>query len=552
MTKNDLIYKKIAPLFPLSPNKDIFASEILRLKKQLSKRLKNDKQPRYSGQYDEKTNTALADKYSQVNVDGQPYKEVLGDIVNDLFSGVPRWRSPNILYNICAPSNTAASVIYSLCLEDNIHNVNSGLSGSTLVAEHAVAKILAGLADIQTQSCGLFTFGGTATNLYAIKVGIKKSYPKSIFSGLDGKVKILITEDSHFCHAANADWLGLGLDNAEIICANSDRTSNLKDAEIKAKKIIKNGNVLAAILINGGTTYGHTIDDIGGFIDLRDKLVKECGLVYRPHVHVDSVIGWSWLVFKGYDFEKNDLEISPKALQMIRSQYDKISQVKLADSWGVDFHKGVGVTPADSSIVMFNNFEDVSLLSKKVSVKTEMHQLASEFSSYSPVDYTLETTRSSGAPLAALVSLKVLGLEGFRRNLANLIEQSIYMRDLIAETPDFYVVNSSTLGFVTMLRLTPPGQSVKKINDYDGEEINVGNKYINEFFKWDKITRINKGIGVEYSVSSSYVKTTMGVGVTAIKLYPTSPHFNVATAKETIDTLISQKKMFDKEVWRKV
>src|SRR5690606_18524226 len=116
-----------------------------------------------------------------------------------------------------------------------------------------------------------------------------------------------------------------------------------------------------------------------------------------------------------------------------------------------------------------------ALLSKKVSSKTEIHHLAHGFSSFSPADYTLETTRAAGAALAALVSLKVLGLDGIRRNLANLVEQTILMRNLIADSKDMFTLNTASEGFVTMVRFLLPGRSIKDIREYTADELQEDN-----------------------------------------------------------------------------
>lgn len=542
----DEIYQRIKDLFPLSYDDDKFSFTISKIKKELSNKLKVADSARYSGNYTEKEYLKLSEEYSKLSDNGEEYVGFLSKLVNDLFSGVPRWRSPKIMYNICAASNLAASVAYTLGLEDNIHNVNNGLSGNTLVAEKSVVSILSKLADIKSKPYGLFTFGGTSTNLYAIKMGIKKCHPESSFTGMDGKTKILLTEDCHFSHASNADWLGVGLDNVVTIEANRDRTSNVDDFRTKASQILKSGFRIGAIILNGGTTYGHTIDDIVAFVQVRDRLVIDHNLGYKPHIHIDSVIGWSWLVFRGYNFEENELEIEKATLQKIKLQYERISKINKADSWGIDFHKGVGSTPAVSSMIMANSFEDISMLSKKVSSKTEIHQLAQEFSSYSPVDYTLETTRASGSALAALTTLHVLGLNGLRRNLANLIEQTGYMRSLIEQQSDAVVANSESNGFVTMVRLLPPEVQRKDIYEYTNEENLLINKYLNNFFKWDKTNRIDKGQGIEYSVSSSYLKINSS-SIAAIKLYPTSPHFSKTDALEAVNTIIDQKKKFDSQ-----
>lgn len=542
----DEIYQRIKDLFPLSYDDDKFSFTISKIKKELSNKLKVADSARYSGDYTEKEYLKLSEEYSKLSDNGEEYVGFLSKLVDNLFSGVPRWRSPKIMYNICAASNLAASVAYTLGLEDNIHNVNNGLSGNTLVAEKSVVSILSKLADIKSKPYGLFTFGGTSTNLYAIKMGIKKCHPESSFTGVDGKTKVFLTEDCHFSHASNADWLGVGLDNVVTLEANRDRTSNVDDFRTKASQILKSGFRIGAIILNGGTTYGHTIDDIEAFVQVRDQLVIDHNLGYKPHIHIDSVIGWSWLVFRGYNFEENKLEIEKTTLQKIKLQYQRISKINKADSWGVDFHKGIGSTPAVSSMIMANSFEDISMLSKKVSSKTETHQLAQEFSTYSPVDYTLETTRASGSALAALTTLQVLGLNGLRRNLANLVELTTYMRSLIEQQTDIVVANNESNGFVTMVRLLPPGIQRKGIYEYTNEENLLINRYLNNFFKWDKTNRIDKGDGVEYSVSSSYLKINSS-SIAAIKLYPTSPHFSKTDALEAVSTIINQKEKFDSQ-----
>ncbi|MEK7202683.1 MAG: hypothetical protein AAB669_04120 [Patescibacteria group bacterium] len=274
-------------------------------------------------------------------------------------------------------------------------------------------------------------------------------------------------------------------------------------------------------------------------------MIKEFDLSYKPHLHVDSVIGWSWLVFKGYDFEKNDMNISSAALNALREQYEKIAQVKLADSWGIDFHKSIGSVPAVSSMIMINNAQDALLLSKKVSSKTELHQLAGDANTLSPIDYTLETTRPAGAPLSALVAIKTIGIEGLRRNLANLVESAFLLRGLLSGKKGVAILNDKSPGFVTMVQIIPSNVTQKHVLEYDSAELKEINSYIARFFKWDKETRVDKVGGAEYSISSCYYKNTAGVNIAAVKFYPTSPHMSSAIIKNLVSTFLKQKKIFD-------
>lgn len=424
-----------------------------------------------------------------------------------------------------------------------------------MVAEKSVCRILSSLAGVDPDvSTGLFTFGGTATNLYAVKIGITKALPKSKKDGLPGKIKIAITEDSHFSHTTSLNWLGVGASNAIIMVANNDRTTNLKLAEKNIRKALKDGFIVPAIIINGGTTYDNAIDDIAEFVNLRDKLVKEFSLNYIPHIHVDSVIGWSFLFFNKYDFKRNILEIEDNTLLKLEIQLKRIQGISKADSWGVDFHKGIGSSPIPCSVVMLNKSESLATLLQQNEDGSNLHQLAQEFSHMSPVNYTLETSRPGGSALAALASIFAIGEKGFQSHLANLVQISTLTRKLIEKDCRFNVVNKESLGFVTMIQLIPPSLSdsplvnlqftdnSKLANDY----ILKLNEYNENFFSFDKKMRINKNIGVEYSFSKEYCSTPSGAKISAIKLYPTSPLISPKHIIETIKTLKTRMQIFDK------
>lgn len=548
---NNKIYQKIKSLFPIEYKRNQLPKFLNSFFKILDKKT-NKNFARISGKYGKDAYKELIEKYSTLPKEIKNPLEKCNEIVSDLFSGVPRWRSPHLQYNVGAPANTAAVAIYSLALDENIYNINDGLAGNALVAEQSVTKILANLADIKTKAQGLFTFGGTATNLYAIKVGTKKVSPYSGKKGMPKNIKVMITEDSHFSHIVSADWLGIGTDNVVVIESSPDRSSNLKDAEKKMREIFEKGNLLATIIINGGTTYNHTVDDIKSFVELRDKIIKEFSLSYRPHLHIDTVIGWAWLIFKDYDFIKNDLKINKEALQKIKEQYRKISYLKYADSWGVDFHKGVGACPIPCSIIMLNNVADLNLLSKKEGSFIDVHQLAPEFSFTSPADFTLETSRPGGAALAALTSLHTLGINGYRRNLANLVELSLLTKKLLSNYNDAIVYNKNSLGYVTMFGFCPPelkktSKNNKKLKGF----IEIVNKYTKDFFSWDYQNRMLNNLGVEYSFSSGYMELSNSVKISAAKLYPVSPHLNKSHIERAVKIIMKQKMLFDKKIWNK-
>jgi len=564
--KKNFNFSKIKKLFPIDYRFHWFSKYCRVGEKSLAKIMKGKDVGRIPGTFNLKKYSILEKKYGKLPKQGRLPSRLIDEIISDFISGAPLWRSPNLQHNVGAAVNIVASAVYALALDVNIYNINSELAGNTLATEHTVAKILADLANLnKDKSHGIFTFGGTATNLYAMKVAISKISPRATFEGIPKNIKFLITEDAHFSHGVSANWLGIGTKNLMVIPANEDRRSNLKKAENRIEEILEKGNILAGMIINGGTTYDHAIDDIVNFVDLRNKLVQKYSLKYIPHIHFDTVIGWAWLMFKDYNFKLNPFDFSKDTLKKIRLQYQRVSKVNLADSWGVDFHKGVGGCPIPCSVFMVKDKKDFLFLSKKADPLTLTHQLAEEFSFESPSDYTLETSRPGGAPLAALTALHALGQEGYQLYLGRLIELVSFFRKLIQKTPDIIVINPHSLGYVTMIAIIPPelNQNFKNLldknkkkflylkNNATSEVITKVNNYMKAFFKWDNEARMNRDFETIYSYSSSYIKTNCGVKLSALKFYPVSPHLNESYIKRAVKILKRQKVIFDKNIWSK-
>jgi glutamate/tyrosine decarboxylase-like PLP-dependent enzyme len=100
-----------------------------------------------------------------------------------------------------------------------------------------------------------------------------------------------------------------------------------------------------------GTTDAFGLDDLEAIIALRDRLVEEFHLPYRPHVHADAVIGWAWAVFNDYDLEGKPLSFRRRTLRALAGACRHIRHLHLADSLGVDFHK-TGFAPYISSLLL--------------------------------------------------------------------------------------------------------------------------------------------------------------------------------------------------------
>jgi glutamate/tyrosine decarboxylase-like PLP-dependent enzyme len=511
--------------------------------------LPDDSSPRFDGGDRNNCNLCI-DKDLTITDEGMDPLRVFKEIISELCRDAPNWNSQNLHYNVGAPINNAAAMSYSFALENNIFTINSGLAGNTLLAEKAVVKILSKLANISNKTTGWFTFGGTGINLYGLKTGIKKAAPKSSEEGIPRNMKIITTSNAHFGHAVCAEWMGIGTNNIVVIKENNDGTTNINDFEHKLQQELEKKSLIGCIYLNGGTSYSHVIDDIKKLTKIRDSLGTKYGLEYKPHIHIDTVIGWFWLFFNGYDWEENPLEIHSDVLLKIKRQYKRISQIKYADSWGSDFHKGIGGCPVDCSVFILNNKKDSKLLSKKENKSMQLHQIAEEFSHDSPVNYTLENSRSAGPMLSALTSLMTMGKNGYREYLANLISASVQLKKFLKKNPRLFSCDMYDQGFVVMIRLYPETFPLDKIGQdvYEGYGafVHVINKYNKEFFDWEYHNRLKKpSSGIEYSYSTNFISRN-NVGIHALKIYLMSPFLSVSDIEKLVDSIIEMKKKFDK------
>jgi len=516
----------------------------------------NGDMPRMPGKTSRADREALVEAYGDLPEQycSDP-ESLIASIARDFFAGAVNWRTPDLQYNLGAAVNAVAAAAYSTALDVNVYLINDGLAGNAIQAEEAVGRALTGLAGVPAgRGHAVFTFGGTGTVTYALKMGIAKAAPMAAREGVPQNAVVAITEDAHFSHLSAVDWVGLGTDCLLVLPAGEGRRTQVQAAGKMLREALASGRLLVAIVVNGGTTYDHTVDDIAAFVELRDNLVAEFNLPYVPHIHVDSVVGWNWLVFAGYDFAMNPLDINAESVSRLESQYMRVREVRRADSWGVDFHKGAGACPIDCSAFVVNERSDLLRLSRGNAGITSMHQLAEQFSVDSPADYTLETSRAGGKAIAAIAALHSMGREGYRWAIANLVSNALLFRKVIHSTADMVVLNDYSLGYQSMIRLYPPNlakdprrvlelqESTQEVAEFS----RMTNDYMLAFFKWDDATRMSgDSPGVVYSFSRQFVVSPSGVPISGLKIYPTSPRTTADSALAAARLLIERKAKFD-------
>jgi glutamate/tyrosine decarboxylase-like PLP-dependent enzyme len=298
---------------------------------------------------------------------------------------------------------------------------------------------------------------------------------------------------------------------------------DLAALERRARAALEGGQRPAAFIATLGTTDTFGLDDLEGVVALRDRLVGEYGLPYRPHVHADAVIGWAWSAFNDYDIEANPLGFRRRTLRALAGACRRLRHLHLADSVGVDFHK-TGFAPYLSSLLLVKDRDDFGLLARS----PEQVPYLYHFGDYRPGLFTLETSRSGAGVLAALANLRLFGKEGLQATLGHMVEMAQLLREHLEGHEATTVLNRENFGTVTLFRVYPPGVDTfavkqKEFEDPSHREAlrrhNDYNRRVSGYLHDEAMA----GRGVMLSLTDCYRLTAYGEPIVGLKSFILSP-----------------------------
>jgi glutamate/tyrosine decarboxylase-like PLP-dependent enzyme len=368
--------------------------------------------------------------------------------------GMTIWAHPNAQVNVI-PATTIPSITAFVAAA--IYNPNiiwDEYSARFAAAEVQTVSMTADLIGYDPQQAGgIFTFSGTGTNFYGCKLGIEKILGgRALEEGIREDVKIVSSSASHYSRLNVSGWLGIGMRNLVTIPTTPNNDMSLPHLEKYLRRAFKTGEKVGVIIATMGTTDAFGLDDLGAIVRLRDRLAREYGLEQPPHIHADAVIGWVWSVFRDYDFAGNPLGFRGRTLKALKNSLERLGDLALADSLGIDFHK-TGYAPYVSSLFLVKDRRDLYLLSRQPEAMPYLYQ----FGSYHPGVYTLECSRPGTGALAAYANIRLLGKEGYRVLIGHNLEMAEMLRQRLEAHPFIQVVNHGNYGPVTLFRVYPPG-----------------------------------------------------------------------------------------------
>ncbi len=465
-------------------------------------------------------------------------EEVVPELVSYL-EGMFIWGHPRCQVHVVTPPSIASIIgvllpsVYNpnLCSEETSRRI-----AEAEVRAVAMASDLVGYdADAAT---GVFTFGGTGALLYGVKVGLEKAAPGCLQSGLNDQAVVIASDESHYSALSVAGWLGIGQDHVIKVSTHLDNSINVERLEEATREVLGTGKKIAAIVATLGTTDAFGLDDLEVIHAMRERLVEEFALPYRPHIHADAAIGWAWSVFNDYDFEENDLGLRGRTVRALAETDYRIRHLKLADSISIDFHK-TGFAPYISSAVLFSDRRDLDLIARSRQSMPYLYQTGD----HHPGMFTLETSRPGAGPMAALANLLLFGKEGLRVLLGHAVDMAEVLREGLESHADLTVLNKHNVGPVTLFRAYPHGVDTFTIKERERcdadsrEELLAYNKYNRRIFE-HLHTEALAGRGVAVSLTDCYRLTDYGEPIAALKSYVLSPFCDEPQMHSIIDQVL--------------
>lgn len=484
-------------------------------------------------------------RQSRIATEPQTDLNEITRLIASYLEGLTIWGHPLTQENVVPPPTIPGIVASLLCTIFNPNMVWDEYSRKVAQAEMELTAMMADLLGYDPDlASGVFTFGGTGTVFYGVKVGLEKAMPGTSLKGMRGGDAVLIAgERSHYCSSSAAEWLGIGTDNLWKVATDENHEMNIDSLRETIRRALDQGKAIAAIVATMGTTDHFAIDRLDKIVALRDELAKEYGLNYLPHVHADAVIGWAWSAFNDYFGPDQDLD--PLGFQQDEEETyrtlvmttRKIRHLSKADSVGIDFHK-TGFTPYLSSMVLFKNHRD-----ENGEVINDLNRLRHDpgvmpylfqFGEYKPGEYTMETTRPGTGVLMAMANLTLFGKRGLQAMLGYLVSQRLRLITRLDNDAHITVLNPNNRGTVTLFRTYPKGVETpiieKERHDRDTRDrlllYNAYNIEVEKFLHH----KATMGEGVVLSKTSAYTTSSfeddalkVHLPIVALKSYMLSP-----------------------------
>ncbi|HOO45985.1 MAG TPA: pyridoxal-dependent decarboxylase [Deltaproteobacteria bacterium] len=382
------------------------------------------------------------------------------DAVFPFFWGTDGWNSRFHLENVKGPANYASLIGTLACLLKNPNLCVDTYSQRSNELELKAITTLANLVFYHTRNpWGIFTMGGTISNLYGGKIGIEKVLPGTMKRGIaGGRIVGIVSHAAHYSNETLAGWLGIGTDNLISIPTDDSCSMDLVLLETEMDRLYRDNRLVAFVIATFGTTDAFGIDDVAGMRTIIEGMAKKYS-VPAPQLHVDAAAGWPLCFLNEYNVKENAFKLNRDMLSTVAGIRKKALGIACADSVTIDFHKmGWGHYPSSAFIVA--NRDDIRLLFRSME---QVPYFSEADYRHDPALFTLECSRPGIGPYSVMASLNGIGLQGYQMLVAHALDMAQYAKKQIEKLQYCKVLNMKCLGPSVVWWVLPKGRDAKKI-----------------------------------------------------------------------------------------
>jgi len=459
------------------------------------------------------------------------------DAIFPYFWGTDGWFSKLHLENVKGPANYASLVGAIACLLKNPNLCVDTYSQRSNELEVKAITSLANLIFYHTQQpWGVFTMGGTISNLYGGRIGLEKVIPGAMQKGFQGERPAgVVSEAAHYSNRTVAGWLGMGTEQLYTVATDNSCAMRIDALARRLDELYSDGRKVAFVMATFGTTDAFGVDDIGDIRQLIEDKARQYDMPI-PQLHVDAAVGWVLCFFHEYDTRNNPLELGPDVLADVEQAKRKAGTLRYADSITIDFHKmGWGHYPASAFIV--NRRDDLQCLFRDVE---QVPYFSEAQYRRDPALFTLECSRPAIGPYSVMASLNGIGLVGYQILIAHGMELARYIRRRLGELEYCKVLNDRCTGTHAVWWVLPKGRHagdiLKKLEAgelADADAQRYFNEIKHQFDKRNAVRNPERDALLSYTTSMGY--NPRGRALPAWKAVFFNPH----TDHRVVDDIIT-------------
>ena len=269
---------------------------------------------------------------------------------------------------------------------------------------------------------GLFSSGGTVSNITALAAARTKAQPQSRAKGITSPLAVYCSEEAHYSNTRAVEILGLGAESIRVIAIDENRKMSAAGLETAIVDDLARGVKPMAVIASAGTTLTGAVDPL--------REIAEICKRYDVWMHVDGAYG------------------APAA--GTTSVGDLFDGLDLADSVTIDAHKWMFVPKACSILLvkdlgsLFNTFSH------------DEAYMPHDDADFNPVDLTLEYSR----PLRALklwMGFYSHGAKAFRDAISGNLDLAKMTYERAGADPRFRVLPSAPQLSIVPIQSAPDG-----------------------------------------------------------------------------------------------